>query len=1295
MVASAGGLDAFKKFFAAMPRSSDIAFVLVPHLDPKHESLMVELISRHTAMPVVEAGQGMAIQANRVHIIPPNKYMTISGGVLRLAGPVERGDSSTAIDLFLRSLADDLQEKAIGIILSGTGSHGTLGLKAIKAAGGLAMVQDPKTADHSRMPQSAIASGLADYVLPVERMPEALIKYVQHSYVLGAKPADEVIEAPNDLNQLLALLRTRTQFDFHCYRKSMLARRVERRMGLNHFEHLSEYLAQLRERPEEVKQLARDLLISVTSFFRDPEGFRALEKEVIAPLVAAKETGSSIRLWVPGCATGEEPYSIAILLLEELATSQKTCQVQIFATDLDEDVLTTARQGIYPESIAADVSLARRQRFFTNEDDASYQVNKQLREVVTFAAHNLIRDPPFSKMDMVSCRNVLIYLEPEIQKQLLPLLHFALADGGALFLGPSESVGRHTELFEPLSKKWRIFKKIGPSRLDPLEFPIAGKTAAPGRIERLAEAKANRQGRFAELAQRVLLQEFVPAAVLVNRRSEILYYFGPTVLYLDLPTGEPTHELLLLAREGLRTRLRSAIHKVIQKGGTIVLGDAHVKRDGASVPVNVTVKAVRDPRNSEPLVLVTFEDVEEARPLPQQLEPDIGESHIRQLEDELRSTREDLQTTIEELESSNEELKGSNEEMMSINEELQSANEELETSKEELQSLNEELTTVNNQLQDKVEELEGTNNDMSNLINAADTSTLFLDTSFRIRRFTPSTTRLLNLIASDVGRPLSDITLKFTDPDLKSDAEHVLHHLVPIEKLVRTEEGGWCQRRIGPYRTLDHRVDGLVITFSDVTRLKKGIEQERLLATVFRDSNDAIIVHDLEGRITAWNRAAERLYGYSEAEALKMTIHHLIPEDVRPGMRAVWEQLNRGERIESWESQRLTKDGRTLDVWITASALTDETAHPVAIAKIDRDITELKQARAHLERQVDQRTAALREKQERLRAILDNAADAIVTIDRNGIVESVNATAERLFGYTAGEMIGQNVRMLMPSPYKEEHDGYVEHYLKTNEKRIIGILRELEAQHKAGSIFPIELEVTEVGHLGLYSAIIRDISRRKQLERDVVEIASLEQQRLGERLHDGCGQELTALGLLADSLADSLKENMSGDFKVARKIEQGIKSVLGQVRNIARGLAQREVDPADLPSALLELAARFGEGSGVHCTFQGDESARVADVLTATHLYHIAQEACANALKHGRPKNIRIGLRSQGEALVMEVRDDGIGMPAQPDEGMGLRIIRNRAGVIGAELSIERVQPRGTLVTCILRKEGHHGQAQA
>jgi two-component system, chemotaxis family, CheB/CheR fusion protein len=1087
--ASAGGLDAFKSLFTAMPVDSGVAFVLIPHLDPTHESLMVALISRYTKMPVIEATEGMVVEGNRVYILPPNKYMTISDGVLRLTGPVTRGGLQTSIDLFLRSLANDKQDKAICIILSGTGSHGSLGLKAVKASGGMAIVQDPNQAEYPRMPESAIATGLADYVLPVEQMPEALSKYVQHYYVKGAETSPDRAEVPDYLSQILAHLRTHTKLDFRYYRKKMLTRRIERRMSLSHFNDIADYLALLRDHPDELKLLARDLLISVTSFFRDPEAFQTVETEVIGPLVRGKDPDAPLRAWSAGCDTGEEPSSLGMLLLERLAAAQKCCPVQIFATDVDEDALEVARQGTYPESISADVSPDRLGHFFTHMVDGSSRIGKPLRETVIFARQNLITDAPFSQLDIVVCRNVLIYLEPEIQAKVIALLHFSLNEGGYLFLGPSETIGQHIDLFEPVSKKWRIYRRIGASRPQRLETPIAAALDPLVPVRRLTPPSRARPISFADMTHRVLLDQFAPPAVLINRKRDILYFFGPTDRYLAVPAGEPTQDLIMMARKGLRTKLRWAIDKVVSRRGPVTLS-AEVERNGHYHSVIVTIRAVQGPHGADGLLLVTFQDSDSDLLPARPPETVAEESVVRQLEYELTATKEDLQSTIEELVSSNEELKASNEEIMSMNEELQSANEELETSKEELQSLNEELITVNNQLQDKLKELEAADHDVANLLNCTEVGIVFLDNQFRIKRYTSPATRLFNLIATDLDRPISDIAPKFPGSGLRQDVAHVLRTLSPQERHVRTSDGRWWIQRITLYRTLDNQVEGVVLTFTDVSQLKRADEQARRLATVLLDSNDAVTVHDFDGRITSWNRGAEQMFGYSETEALQINAEELAPEALRAEVRAVWERLRKGEPVDPWQSQRIAKDGRIVDVSVTATTLKNESGLPIAIAKTERDITE-----------------------------------------------------------------------------------------------------------------------------------------QKELEREVVEIASLEQRRIGQDLHDSVGQELTALSILAGDLAEVPRADPSSASMLVERMVQGLHHSQKELRAVIRGLLPVAVDTEGLMAALSDLADRTQQEGKVTCKFDCPEPVSVADNLTATHLYLIAQEAVHNAVKHAQPKNIRIFLR--------------------------------------------------------------------
>lgn len=1279
--ASAGGLEAFKRFFRAMPPDSGMAFVLIPHLDPTHGSLMVELLSRQTAMKVSEIEEGIPVEPNCVYVIPPNKYLSIIGGRLHLTEPTEQWGSQTAIDSFFHSLAEDQQEKSIGIVLSGTGSHGTPGLKEIKLAGGMAMAQDPETAEYDQMPQSAIDAGIIDYVLAPEKMPEALINYFRQPYLSHPEAIPAADVAADQISPILDMLRARTRCDFRCYRKKMLLRRVERQMGLCHFDEVSAYVAFLHEHPEEVTALYRDLLIGVTSFFREQEAFQVLKQQVIPELVERQTGEIPVRVWVPACATGEEAYSIAIQLLEEFAATKKAVSLLIFATDIDEESLEVARHGIYAASSVRELSPERLQQFFVKIDEGHYQVNKQIRGSIVVTRQNVISDPPFSKVDLICCRNLLIYLEPELQHKLMPLFHFALNERGYLVLGRSESIGRQKDLFEPVSKKWRVYRRIGPAKRDRVQVPFVAVQDRRIDVPRKEPTRRPPMG-FPELMQR-LLAKYALAAVLIDRKFEILSLFGPTANYLELPSGEPTRDLLAMARHGLRTKIRALCHKVLTSGDAVAETDACVVRNGPSVICTITVSLLHEPEEVDGLLLVTFQDRHEQAP-PGSTDPPGSEEEsaaVRQLEDEVKTTREDLQSTIEELRSSNEEV-------TSMNDELQSANEELESSKEELQSFNEELSTVNSQLQDKVDELERANNDIRNLLNSMEIATVFLDTQLRISRFTPAIGQLLNLTEADVGRPIRDFALRFIDKSLMQDAGRVLDKQAPVETEVRTEEGRWYLRRILPYRAADNRIEGVAITFVDITEQMEAAAQSRRLATVLRDSNEAVMVQDLEGRITAWNRGAERMYGYTETEALQLNKADLVPEDERAAQDGIMSRIARGEEVESLETRRVTKDGRLLDVSLTVTKLTDDRGNPIALATTEHDVTERKRAED-----------ALAENERRLRAIVDTAADSIITSDEQGIIESFNPAAVRMFGYSAAEAIGQNVKILMASPEREQHEGYVADYLKTGIKKILDTTREVQARRKDGSTFQSELSVTEfyVGGRRRFAGIHRDISERKAMQRELLTIASEEQRRIGQELHDVVGQELTGLGMLAGSLAETLRERSPDDVDAANRLTSGIEQALGQIRKLSKGLVPVEVDADGLRAALAELAQRTTHDTGVKCDFDDGKPVRVENNETATHLYRIAQEAVTNALKHGAPRRIKISLERDKDRVVLSVRDDGQGIPpvARQTEGMGLKTMRFRAALIGATLSIAPVKKGGTLLTCHLIENSSHGKTPA
>jgi two-component system CheB/CheR fusion protein len=970
--ASAGGLAAFEAFFSGMPTSTDpgMAFVLVQHLAPDHKSILTELIRRYTRMQVYEVEDGMVVQPNCTYIIPPNRDMAFLNGSLQLLEQTSPRGMRQPIDFFFRSLALDQRERAICIVLSGTGSDGTQGVRAIKGEGGMVMAQNPESTEYDGMPRSAIATGLVDYVLPPAEMPAQLIAYAAHAFGKKPRPFSPPAPKAEDLmKKICVLLRIQTGHDFSLYKQSTMVRRVERRMAVHQIDRLDGYVRFLQQNPAEGESLFRDLLIGVTNFFRDPEAFQALEEKVIPLLFAGQPAGATIRVWSPGCSTGEEAYSLAILLQERLDTLKQTFKVQVFATDIDSRAIDSARIGVYPAGITADISPERLARFFSHDPEAGvYRIQKGIRELLVFSQQDVIKDPPFSKLDLISCRNLMIYMGAELQKKLIPLFHYALNPGGALFLGTSETVGEFLDLFAPLDRKWKLYqcKEAAPGAIRPVlgKFipPLTKDKTAPGssKAERSEVSKAP----LRELAEQALIHEYTPASVVVNKRGDILYIHGRTGRYLEPAPGEAGMNITRMAREGLRRELTTALHKAAAQKETARYPDLRVKTNGDFINVHLTVRPlnpatglgpVGDQRRPEQtaaagLFLVSFEDAPVAKVRSRRTgrtglgggDQPAG-ARVAALEQELRAKEEYLQSTLEEMETANEELQSSNEEMQSVNEELQSSNEELETSKEELQSINEELGTINGELQTKISELYQANNDMNNLLAGTGVATVFVDHRLNIRRFTPNATEVINLIQTDVGRPIGHILSNLVGYDrLLEDTQAVLDILIPKELEVQTRAGDWYLLRIRPYRTLENAIEGSVLTFFDVTEMKKArqalrdSEPLRRLAVVVRDAHDAVTVQDLEGRIIAWNPGAVRMYGWSEAEALAMNIRDRIPEGLREGALATLDKLSRAEILEPYLTQRITKDGAVMEVSIISTALMNEAGQMYAIATTER-----------------------------------------------------------------------------------------------------------------------------------------------------------------------------------------------------------------------------------------------------------------------------------------------------------------------------------------------------------------------
>ena len=1099
--ASAGGLAAFEAFFSGMPADADpgMAFVLVQHLAPDHKSILSDLIRRYTRMQVFEVEDGMVVRPNCAYIIPPNCDMAFLNGALQLLQPAAPRGQRLPIDFFFRSLAQDQHERAIGIVLSGTGSDGTQGVRAIKGEGGMAMAQNSASTEFDGMPRSAVATGLIDFELPPAEMPAQLMAYAVRAF--GKLPRATPSAAPkteNALKKIFVLLRAQTGHDFSQYKPSTINRRIERRMAVHQVNSIDDYIKYLGQTPVEVEALFRDLLIGVTNFFRDPEAFQVLEERVIPQLFEGKPAGAVVRVWTAGCSTGEEAYSIAILLVERMAAIKANYTVQLFATDIDSRAIATARAGLYPASIVADVSPERLARFFTIEPDGNaYRIHKSIRDLLIFSEQDVIKDPPFSRLDLISCRNLLIYMGAELQKRLIPLFHYALRSDGMLFLGTSEGVGEFDALFGVIDRKAKLYRRqpdfqgqprSALSRLLPpltaLEIAVHRGTLKPAVRDRLP---------LREIAEQAMLLQVAPAGALVNEQGDILYLHGRSGMFLEPAPGEVgVSNILKMAREGLRPGLTNALHRAVGTKEVARAFHLSVKTNGHYTLVNLSVCRVaprgvpgdgHDPAAGldAPLYLVLLEEAlqgEAGHPAALAADGpahggavDDTEARIAALRQELRAKDEYLQSTHEELESSNEELKSSNEEMQSVNEELQSTNEELETSKEELQSVNEELATVNNELQTKVADLSRANNDMNNLLAGTGIGTVFVDHQLRILRFTPAVAQIINLILTDVGRPVAHIVSNLVGYDrLVADTQAVLDTLVVKEVEVQSASGQWFTMRIQPYRTLDNVIEGAVISFIDISRVKqvqaelariaelarrtgemakvggweldlrtmkpfwteeiyriheldpavvmsldqaigfyapearaqvqavvqtaidhgtpwefelplvtargrpiwarsqgsalreggkvvklvgvfqditerkqteealrKANEQLRL-AVVLRDASDAITVQDLEGRTLAWNPAAERLYGWSEAEALAMNVRERIPPALREPALAELAELSRAGELQPSRTQRLNRAGVAIEVSLVSTALVDEAGQTYAIATTERAV---------------------------------------------------------------------------------------------------------------------------------------------------------------------------------------------------------------------------------------------------------------------------------------------------------------------------------------------------------------------
>jgi len=1313
--ASAGGLEAFQQFLDAMPPNSGMAFVLIQHLDPEHESHLPRLLSSHTQMRVLTAETDQFVAPNHVYIIPPKSKLQIASRILTVSEPDEPRATRKPIDTFFLSLAKDQRNKAIGIVLSGTGSDGTHGLIAIKEAGGLAIVQSPDKAAYDGMPRSAISAGAADHVVSIDDMVGTLINYLDHirkdSQTQDALPGER---ARSILTAVVELLKLRTLIDFASYKQGTLLRRIERRMDINHLGNGASYLTLLKTDSGELDKLCKDLLINVTCFFRDSSTIDCLSTTVLPELIKAHPKDHPFRVWVAGCSTGEEAYSVAILLIEEAESQGLRLQLQIFATDLDGDALAVARAGIYPDTIETDVSEDRLNRFFTREDH-HYRVATELRESIVFAEHNLLSDAPFSRLDLVSCRNVLIYLDAPTQGRLLEIFHFGLRKGGVLMLGTAEMVPDEVGLFEPVSREYRLYRRNGVRARAPRRSALTLETAAPrgSGIVSSSTTAPPAAATASRLAQRLLLERYSPAAILINRKYEGLYYSGPVDRFMKVPDGEPGQDVLSMAREGLRGKLRAIVNAVIASGNRMQSAATMVDRSGARSRVIIHAEPVRN--GDETLLLITFrEDVERQSDVPALVDTEDS-SMVQRLERELQTSQKELAVTIHNLESANEDLTAANEEAMSMNEEFQSTNEELETSREELQSFNEELTTLNSQLQQQIDEHRKLSTDLDNLLNSVKIATIFLDENLCINRFTPSIRELFNLLVSDVGRPIADITPKFNDVDLLRDANQVFKSHEPIEAEVASHAGRWYLRRILPYKTLSNKVHGVVITFNDVTDLKQSqqaaVSAQDYAEAIIDTVREPLVVLDASASVISASHSFYEMFDRSKSDTVGRCLYDFAggPWNL-PSLRLQLERTRAGESTEATtDLQQNENDSEQRIYRISTRRVKDDDSQASLILLSIDDITE----RRHVERKIEEQNA-------KLNSILESAQVAIVTIDERGIVSTFSAAAERMFGYTAEEVIGNNVKMLMSEEDSRQHHGYITAYLETGEKKIIGKGREVLGQRKDGTLIPLDLSIGEVWvqNERLFTGVMRDLTLDNKRQEDLWQAQKMDAmgQLTGGVAHDFNNLLTVILGNLEMLGSEGAVDNRDELVAEAKKAVNMGSNLIAELMAFGRKIPMRS-ESLDLNDVVVDFSGMLRRTLPESVQMQNKLDDELWTVFSdAVQLQNALLNLVLNAssaMPGGGTLTIETsnthldststgseGAMLPGDYVVLAVSDTGVGMPLDVQKrafepfyttkeigqgsGMGLSMIYGFAKQSNGYTSIYSEPGNGTTVKLYL-----------
>jgi two-component system CheB/CheR fusion protein len=1298
--ASAGGLEAVSELLHHLPEKTGMAFVLVQHLDPTHGSVLGEILSRTTKIPVVEVTEGAAVDPDHIYVMPANTSMVLETGKLRLSPRVISRGQHMPINYFFHSLADERGERAIGVILSGTASDGTEGCTAIKAAGGITFAQDEKSAKYSSMPRSAVSAGCVDFVLPPKQIAQELTRIGRHPYIARPHASKEGSPAlGSDFGALFSLVHQFTGVDFTHYKQTTLQRRIKRRMILHKFEKLKDYLTYIKKTPGELDELYRDILIHVTGFFRDSEAFEALRATVFPKLLQDREPADTpIRIWVPGCSTGEEVYSIAIVLLEYLwehgrhgpLASTTSREVQIFATDLSETALDRARNGLYAEAAVSEVSAERLKQFFVRLN-GGYQINKSIRDMCIFAKQNVASDPPFSNLDLISCRNLLIYLGPVLQKRVIPTLHYALKPGGYLMLGESESLGTFSDHFLLVERKHKIYQKRTGARLLTYFTGVDYAVRNPGQRR---PPKASETGFTIEKeVEQILSERFVPASIVVNDAMEIVQFRGKTGAYLEPPAGPPSFSLSKMVREGLLVDLRTALSAAKKGNATVRKEGVRIQSNGGTREINLEVIPVRRGTSHERFYIVVFQDsVHGARPGSaskhrgqKAVRQDSLSAHGRALAREVVQLREQLRSIIEERDTTAEEFKSANEEVLSANEELQSTNEELETAKEELQSSNEELTTLNEELHNRNTELSAVNNDLVNLLGSINIPVIMVGNDLRIRRFTTPAEKVLNVIPGDIGRRLGEIRPNVNVEDLEQIVRETLESATLHESEIREKGGGWYLMRVRPYKTWESKIDGAVITFQDIDALKRTVEQARNYAeALIETARESILVLDADLRVAVANRPFYRTFQVSAEETEHRMIYDLGNGQWNiPSLRELLDDIVKGNvRIDDFEVKHDFPHLGTRIMLLNARRLEPHPRLPLILLSIE-DVTE---KRRHLE--------ALR----RQDALLELAHETIIVRELNGTILFWNRGAEEIYGWTKEQAIGKTTHELLktefPKPWNEVEsellrkghwEGELTH-VGRDRHRIVVESRWVLLREESGGAVVLEINSD-------ITARRRSEEELRQLSGYLMRVQDEERRRIARELHDSTGQKLIALKMGLESV--SKQSNV--DSRVRTSADECLKLVdetTEEIRTLAQVLHPPLLDEGGLRSATRWLVDGFSNRSGIAVDLvlspQLDRLPQHIEIA----LFRVIQESLNNIHRHAAAKKARIEIAQTVDAVSLHVSDDGKGirpglvpgsaaLGSKPVVGVGILGMKERLSQLGGRLEITS-SDKGTTIRAVV-----------